>query len=199
MTAALAPRFINGKRVGLKMNGILKLIGIVLIIGVFWGWDSFDKVLDLFGMDATKNRQAEVLQTLDKVQNHQSPVRIVDIKKFKEELTSLTDVQEENYESKMENTIWEVSGELYDVEKKDVYAGFNTYKIDLFMMDRNRRSFLNTMVVANCFGRNKDDINLIENLSEKTYITVRGAFKSVDSEMGGYLRLKNCVVVSVGK
>ena len=139
-------------------NLIVQGAGLVVIIGVIWGWDSFDKVLDLFGLDATEKRQTELLGTLTATQNYQNPMQIGDVKSFKEKLTSFTEIQEENYEAEMENTVWEVSGEVYDVEK-----------------------------------------NMIESLSAKTLITLRGSFKSVASQMGGYLYLDNCVITDFAK
>ena len=40
---------------------LVRGIGLIIIIGLIWGWDSFDKVLDIFGFDASKNRQSELL------------------------------------------------------------------------------------------------------------------------------------------
>lgn len=178
-------------------NLIVRGAGLVVIIGVIWGWDSFDKVLDLFGLDATEKRQTELLGTLTATQNYQNPMQIGDVKSFKEKLTSFTEIQEENYEAEMENTVWEVSGEVYDVEKNDVYAGFENYEIDLII--RMDDSFISPRVYADCFARNQNEKNMIESLSAKTLITLRGSFKSVASQMGGYLYLDNCVITDFAK
>jgi len=170
---------------------------IIVIIGVIWGWDKFDKVLDIFGLGATEKRQTKLLGTLTEIEKYQNPMQIGDVKRFKEKLTSLTDIQEENYEAKMENTVWEVSGEVYDVEKNNVYAGFENYEIDLII--RMDDSLISPRVYADCFARNQNEKNMIESLSAKTLITLRGSFKSVASQMGGYLYLDNCVITDFAK
>ena len=96
----------------------------------------------------------------------------------------------------MKNSIWEVTGELYDIEKDEVYAGLNKYEIDIKL--RSDDSFLSTNIIGYCFAKNENEKILIENLSPKTIITVRGKFKSVSSLMGGYLYLNDCIVTKVG-
>ena len=175
---------------------IIRGIGLVIIIGLIWGWDSFDKVLDIFGLDATEKRQTELLLTLSETQKYKNPIKINDNKNFRDKITSFTEIQEENYETEMKNSIWEVTGELYDVEKDEVYAGLNKYEIDIKL--RSDDSFLSTNIIGYCFAKNENEKNMIENLSPKTTITVKGKFKSVSSLMGGYLYLNDCIITKVG-
>jgi hypothetical protein len=174
---------------------IIRGVGLVVIIGLIWGWDSFDKVLDIFGIDATEKRQTELLLTLSETQKYQNPIRINDNKNFKGKITSFTEIQEENYEAEMENSIWEVTGEVYDVEKDEVYAGLNKYEIDIKLRSDD---FLSTNVIGYCFAKNENEKNMIENLSPKTMITIKGKFKNVSSSLGGYLYLKDCIITKVG-
>ena len=174
---------------------LIRGIGLIIIIGVIWGWDSFDKVLDIFGFDASKNRQSELLLKLSDIQNYQNPITIVDLKSFKKKITSFTDIQEENYEEQMKNSIWEVTGELYDVENQDMYADLNKYEIDLILNDD---SFTRPRTYAYCYARNSEEKNLIEQMSAKTMVTLRGKFSSVSSLFGGYLYLDDCVITKIG-
>ena len=68
---------------------IVRGVGLVIIIGLIWGWDSFDKVLDIFGLDATEKRQTELLLTLSETQKYQNPIKINDNKNFREKLLHL--------------------------------------------------------------------------------------------------------------
>ena len=95
----------------------------------------------------------------------------------------------------MKNSIWEVEGIIYDIKKEGVNFGLNIYEIDLILDDG---SFTAPRVYADCFARNENERNLIENLSAEKLITLRGEFKSIATHWGGYLYLDNCVIIKVG-
>ena len=66
-------------------------------------------------------------------------------------LNNFTDVQVENYKAKMKGNIWQINGELADVERDSIINGLQSYNIDV-KIDTN--NLLPLWVSAECIGSN---------------------------------------------
>lgn len=183
---------------------LLRAGGVVLIVGFIWGFDVFDPILESTGIDrklsalgvrdTAEERTTKKLAQLQSLVETNEKMVINDPTAFSESLSNFTEIQEENYEKKMKGSVWQIDGEVYDVEKENIVNGLQTYDIDVTIKTKN---FTSLWVSAICFA--SDDIakQNIENLSSDTQISLVGKFKSVSSWMGGYVYLGDCTVTEI--
>ena len=163
---------------------ILQIIGIVLVVHFFFGWEWLGNLTS--GQD-TETRAQNLIATLNGyAQASPGSIDPVDLAK---RVPNMTDVQLSALEDGHEGDLVTARGRVYDVQAASSSLGLARFEVIVWAMTINPARL---PVRGTCIARSAQESSIIERLTVGQSVRITGELRSIGRTLG--VRLRNCIV-----
>ncbi|PWK60970.1 hypothetical protein [Roseicyclus mahoneyensis] len=164
--------------------GILQLVGLVIFVHFFFGWEWLGNVTS---GESSDTRAQNLISTLNGYA--QASPNSIDPVDLARRLPNLTDVQLTGLEESLAGELVTARGSIYDVQAVSPSLGLDRFEVVVWQATFNPEHL---PVRGTCIARSAQETSMFERLTVGQNVRITGELASIGRVLG--VRVRNCII-----